>query len=71
MDYSTHGVEREALVLPLLAKHGLSVPTILAAPVIDPSQPEAGPMMLLNVLPGQDLLSWAWNAPTADRCSGW
>lgn len=63
MDYSTHGLEREALVLPLLARHGLPVPTILAGPVIDPSQPEAGPMMILNVLPGQDLLGWAWNAP--------
>lgn len=66
MDYSTHGVEREAIVLPMLAKHGLPVPTILAGPVIDPSQPEAGPMMLLNVLPGQDLLSWAWDASPRD-----
>ena len=62
MDYSTHGVEREATVLPILARHGLPVPTIFAGPVIDPTQPEAGPMMLLNVLPGQDLLSWAWDA---------
>ncbi len=62
MDYTLHGVDREAAVLPALAKHGLPVPTILAGPVIDPTQPEAGSMMLLNVLPGQDLLSWAWNA---------
>lgn len=62
MDYTIPGVAREAVVLPLLAKHGLPVPTILAGPVIDPTQPEAGAMMLLNVLPGQDLLSWSWNA---------
>jgi hypothetical protein len=45
-----------------VAKHGLPVPTVLAGPVIDPTQPDAGVMTLLNVLPGQDLLSWFWNA---------
>ena len=63
MDYFLYGIEREALVLPILAQYGLPVPTMLAGPVIDPSQPEAGAMTLLNVLPGQDLLQWSWNAP--------
>lgn len=62
MDYTVPGVAREAAILPLLARHGLPAPTILAGPVIDPTQPEAGAMMLINVLPGQDLLSWSWNA---------
>ena len=62
MDYTLPGVDREAAILPILAKHGLAVPTVLAGPVIDPTQPEAGAMTLLNVLPGQDLLSWSWNA---------
>ncbi|HLG60938.1 MAG TPA: aminoglycoside phosphotransferase family protein [Ktedonosporobacter sp.] len=61
MDYTPGGVEREAIVLPSLAKHGLPVPTILAGPLLDPTQPEAGLMMLLNVLPGQDLLGWSWD----------
>lgn len=62
MDYTIPGVDREAALLPILAKHGLPVPTVLAGPVIDPTQPGAGAMALLNVLPGQDLLSWSWNA---------
>lgn len=66
MDYFIQGVKREAAILPILAKYGLSVPTILAGPVIDPMQPDAGAMMLLSVLPGQDLLSWSWNASPED-----
>jgi aminoglycoside phosphotransferase len=66
MDYTRNGVEREAAILPILARHGLPVPTVLAAPVIDPTQPEAGAMTLLNVLPGQDLLSWSWDASTEE-----
>lgn len=62
MDYTLSGVDREAAILSILAKHGLPVPTVLAGPVIDPTQPDAGVMTLLNVLPGQDLLSWFWNA---------
>lgn len=62
MDYTIPGVAREAPILPLLAKYGLPVPTVLAGPVIDPTQPGAGAMTLINVLPGQDLLSWSWNA---------
>ena len=64
MDYSYSGVEREAALLPLLAKHDLPVPTVLAGPVTDPTQQAAGAMTLLTVLPGHDLLSWSRDAPT-------
>lgn len=63
MDQRIHGVEREAAVLPVLAQLGLPVPTVLAGPVIDPTQPTMGMMTVLNVLPGQDLLVWSWDAP--------
>jgi aminoglycoside phosphotransferase len=66
MDYSLHGVEHEVAVLPVLARLGLPVPKVLAGPVIDPSQPDAGAMTILNVLPGRDLLGWSWDAPPAD-----
>jgi hypothetical protein len=59
------GVEREAAVLPLLASAGLPVPTVLAGPLIDPTQPEAGAMTILNVLPGQDFLEWGFTATPA------
>lgn len=62
MNYDPGGVEREAAVLPLLAQAGLPVPTVLAGPIIDPTQPEAGAMMILNVLPGQDFLAWGFTA---------
>lgn len=62
MNYARGGVEREAAILPLLAQAGLPVPTVLAGPVIDPTQPEAGAMTVLNVLPGQDFLAWGFNA---------
>ena len=66
MDYTVGGVEREAAVLPVLARYGLPVPTILAGPVIHLTQPNAGAMTLLTVLPGQDLLSWSWDASAED-----
>jgi len=62
MNYILGGVEREAAILPLLARAALPVPTILAGPVIDPTQPEAGAMTLLNVLPGQSFLEWGLTA---------
>ncbi len=69
MDQRIGGVEREAMILPVLAQHGLPVPTILAGPTVDPSRPAWGAMTVLNVLPGQDLLTWSWNAPRlALRC---
>jgi thiamine kinase-like enzyme len=67
MDYLLHGVEREAAILPILAKLGLPVPVVLAGPVFDPLQLSAGAMTLLSVLPGQDLLGWSWNAPLGDQ----
>lgn len=65
MNYIRGGVEKEAAILPVLAKLGLSVPTVLAGPVIDPAQPEAEYMTLLNVLPGQDFLAWGLQATPA------
>ncbi|GCE29747.1 hypothetical protein KDA_52310 [Dictyobacter alpinus] len=65
MNYIPHGVEQEAAVLPWLAKCGLPVPALLAGPVIDPTQPEAGAMTILNVLPGQDFLGWGRTATPA------
>ncbi len=63
MDQRISGVGREAAVLPVLARLGLPVPTVLAGPVIDPTQPTMGMMTVLKVLPGQDLLAWSWDAP--------
>ncbi len=65
MDQRIDGVEREAAILPELARLGLPVPTILAGPVVNPTQPTMGAMTILNVLPGQDLLGWSWDAPPA------
>jgi hypothetical protein len=62
MNYILGGIEKEAAILPLLARSGLAVPTVLAGPVIDPTQPEAGAMTILNVLPGQDFLEWGSTA---------
>ncbi|MHB8597644.1 MAG: aminoglycoside phosphotransferase family protein [Ktedonobacteraceae bacterium] len=63
MDQRISGVEKEAAILPVLAQLGLPVPTILAGPVVDPTQPTMGAITVLNVLPGQDLLGWSWDAP--------
>lgn len=65
MNYVLGGVEREAAILPLLAEAGLPVPTVLAGPVIDPTQPQAGAMTILNVLPGRDFLAWGRAATPA------
>ena len=62
MNYILGGVEKEAAILPLLAQAELPVPTVLAGPVIDPTQPEAGAMTILNVLPGQSFLEWGLTA---------
>ena len=65
MNYILGGVEKEAAILPLLMQAGLPVPTVLAGPLIDPTQPEAGAMTILNVLPGQDFLEWGRTATSA------
>ncbi|GCE20987.1 aminoglycoside phosphotransferase family protein [Dictyobacter kobayashii] len=62
MNYIHGGIEKEAAILPELAKLGVPVPEVLAGPVIDPTQPEAGAMTILNVLPGQDFLTWGRSA---------
>ncbi len=66
MDRHIDGVAIEATLLPVLARLGLPVPTVLAGPSYDPARPGLGALSVLSVLPGQDLLSWAWNAPAAD-----
>ncbi len=66
MDQHIDGVAREAALLPVLARLRLPVPTILAGPAYDPARPGLGALSVLSVLPGQDLLSWAWDAPAAD-----
>ncbi|GCE06820.1 phosphotransferase family protein [Dictyobacter aurantiacus] len=62
MNYIRGGVEKEAAVLPALVRLGLPVPQVLAGPVIDPTQPGVGAMTILNVLPGQDFLTWGQHA---------
>lgn len=62
-DQRIGGVEREAAILPALARLGLPVPTVLAGPIVDPTRPEWGATTILNVLPGQDLLVYSWDAP--------
>lgn len=63
MDQSLHGVEKEARLLPVLARLGLLVPSVLAGPTVDPAKPGMGTMSILTVLSGRDLLGWSWNAP--------
>lgn len=49
------GIEREAKLLPALARFGLSVPSVLAGPAIHPDYADAGPMVVLSELPGRPL----------------
>jgi len=63
MDQRIGGVEREAVILPALARLGLPVPVVLTDRVVDPTRPAWGAMTILNVLPGQDLLAYSWDAP--------
>jgi len=53
------GVEREALVLPVLAWLGLPVPVVLAGPVADPEDVDAVTMTLHSLLPGKTLQVWS------------
>ena len=54
-----HGVQTEAKVLPVLSRHGLPVPQVLAGPVLDPSGEGPGAMTVLSLLPGHDLQNWS------------
>jgi len=49
------GVEREGTVLPVLARLGLPVPTVLAGPVVHPDYPNAGALVVLSELDGKPL----------------
>jgi len=49
------GVEREGALLPVLARLGLSVPSVLAGPAFHPDYPHAGALAVLSELPGKPL----------------
>jgi hypothetical protein len=48
-------LEREVALYPLLARLGLPVPTVLAGPVRDPSDPAERPRIVLSLVPGINL----------------
>ena len=48
-------VEKEARLLPVLARLGLAVPRVLAGPAAHPEYPNAGLMVVLSELPGEPL----------------
>lgn len=48
-------LEREVALYPLLARLGMPVPTVLAGPVRDPSDPAERPRLVLSLLPGTNL----------------
>lgn len=48
-------LEREVALYPLLARLGLPVPTVLAGPARDPSDPAERPRIVLSLLPGVNL----------------
>jgi aminoglycoside phosphotransferase (APT) family kinase protein len=58
------GVEREALVLPVLARLGLPVPAVLAGPVSDLEDAQAFAMSLHSWLPGRTLHAWSEHSGT-------
>jgi len=49
------GIEREAKLLPVLARFGLPVPAVLSGPAIHPDYPDAGAMVVLSEMPGKPL----------------
>jgi aminoglycoside phosphotransferase (APT) family kinase protein len=53
------GVEREALVLPILKRLGLPVPSVLSPPERDPSMPDLYAMMVTEFLAGDTLQDWS------------
>jgi hypothetical protein len=55
------GVEREGRLLPVLARLGLPVPSVLASPAFHPDYPQAGALAVLSELPGKPL---PWMNPT-------
>jgi hypothetical protein len=49
------GVEREGRLLPVLARLGLSVPSVLAGPIVHPDYPNAGALVVLSEMMGKPL----------------
>jgi hypothetical protein len=60
-------VEREARLLPHLARAGLPVAEVLAGPASDPAAPAAGAMAVYSVLPGEHLLRRIYRASAAEK----
>jgi|GEM_PF-3119117 len=58
--------EREAALLPVLARLGLTVPALLAGPLVHPEYPACGPFIVLSELPGQPLPWIGVNLEQAD-----
>lgn len=58
------GVEREALLLPILAQLGLSVPKVLAGPILDPDSGSGESITILSLLAGDNLQTWSCASAT-------
>ena len=58
--------EREAALLPALARLGLPVPRLLAGPALHPDYPGAGPFLVISELPGRPLPWIGANLEQAD-----
>jgi hypothetical protein len=58
--------EREAALLPALARHGLPAPRLLAGPALHPDYPGAGPFLVISELPGEPLPWIGVNLDQAD-----
>lgn len=56
---SSGGVEREARLLPILAKLGLNVPKVLAGPIADSHNASVGSITILSLLRGENLQTWS------------
>lgn len=55
MSRKPFGVEREARLLPVLARFGLPVPALLSEVASDPNDAHSGSMTVLSLLPGENL----------------
>lgn len=49
------GIEREGALLPVLARLGLCVPSVLAGPIAHPDYPNAGALLVLSEMRGEPL----------------
>lgn len=63
-------VKRETQLYAILAKLGLPVPQVLSEVVIDPGNPQMGQMVVLSLLPGQDLQKMSTSSRAGLRIAG-